>query len=502
SAVGTPAYMPPEQAQGQLTEVDERSDVYSLGAVLYELLTGHAPFEGGTVYSTLWRVLTEAPPSVTSLEPNAPPELVAICQRAMHKDRNVRYASAKELAEEIGRFLSGALVQTYEYNFKELVARFIRRHKAVLATVAVAACILLVGGVLSYLRVVEERDRAVAAREEEARARQAEESARRKAEWALAEAEQAREAEHQAREVAERESYSSSVLLAQENIDDGLFNLARQALWGTPEHQRDWEWGYLLQQCNQSLYTFAGHCDRIVDLALSPDGRLFATASWDYTVIVWDAYTGGLVATLEGHEDGVIQACFDGEGQRVVTASFDGTARVWDARTGEQLAVLKGHDGAVNMATFSPDGRRIGTASPDKTARLWDAQTGEQLASVPEQNNNVGSVWFSPDGTQILTVAWQGPAIIWDIENQHEIASLDGPSIRCYKAIYDPSGTRVLTIFLDEAADTVSIWDAYSGVVLVTLAGHSDRIVDARYSADGARVVTASSDKTAMVWDA
>ena len=114
-ALGTPAYMPPEQAKGQLDLIDERSDVYALGAALYELLTGHPPFGGETLKTILDKVIGEEPEAISSLESEAPAELVAIAKRAMQKKPERRYESANELAEEVQRFQSGALVRAYEY---------------------------------------------------------------------------------------------------------------------------------------------------------------------------------------------------------------------------------------------------------------------------------------------------------------------------------------------------------------------------------------------------
>ena len=143
-AIGTPAYMPPEQAKGSLDLVDERSDVYSLGAVLYELLTGHPPFAGANLFVILNSVLNDEPTPVAEHEPDVPPELIAICQRAMSKNPADRYTSAKELAAEVKRFQSGAMVQSYAYGTRELLGRFVRKHKAILATTAAAAILLKV----------------------------------------------------------------------------------------------------------------------------------------------------------------------------------------------------------------------------------------------------------------------------------------------------------------------------------------------------------------------
>lgn len=143
-AVGTPVYMPPEQARGDVEAVDERSDIYALGAVLYEILTGRVPFDGASVAEVLARVVRDQPRPITAFAPDTPPELVAICERAMAKESAARYQTARELAQEVQRFLSGALVRAYQYRFAEHLRRFLRRHRAVVATASAFALVLAV----------------------------------------------------------------------------------------------------------------------------------------------------------------------------------------------------------------------------------------------------------------------------------------------------------------------------------------------------------------------
>jgi WD40 repeat protein len=348
---------------------------------------------------------------------------------------------------------------------------------------------------MSYARVVSERDRAIEATEKEVVARLAEQTARE-------ESEKAREEERLARQAAEQASYNANVRLSNEYIHDGQYNSAQQTLWRAPVGFRDWEWGYLLELCNQDLFTFAGHEDRIADLALSPDGTRFVTASWDNTARIWDVASGTQAASLDAHEDGVTCAAYSPDGTRIVTGSFDSSASVWDAATGAEIAVLSGHDGAVNSAAFSPDGARVVTSSPDKTARVWNAQSGELLTTLPEQEDNVGQAFFSPDGTHILTVTWRGNVSLWDATSYGHVLSLADPEARCFEAAFSPDGTRILTIFLDTMSETAKVWDAATGQEHAALIGHEDRVLRAVFSPDGRRIATASSDKTARIWDA
>ena len=157
--LGTPNYMPPEQAWGSLDEVDERSDIWSIGAVLYEILTGHPPFEGVNALEVVGKVRSEEVTPVLDVEPAAPSELASVAMRCLHRDKDDRYQNAGEVAEEIERFQSGARVSAYEYSSLELLKRFVQRNRALSAT-AVAAVLVLVASMLFVWQAYSEKTEA------------------------------------------------------------------------------------------------------------------------------------------------------------------------------------------------------------------------------------------------------------------------------------------------------------------------------------------------------
>ncbi len=492
-AIGTPVYMPPEQAQGNLDQIDERSDVYSLGAVLFEILTGEVPFDGKTVPEVLDQVIHDPIRSIHSLKARAPAELAAICERAMAKRPGKRYQSAGELAEEIERFQSGALVRAYEYKPPERLANFVRRHKTAFGVAAVALLVIFAGSAF-YVQDIVSANRSIAA------ANLGLTEANLDLEAANTQLVDARNRETSQRKVIERRAYTSTVILADKYMEDDAVPQSIDLLLSTPEAHRHWEWGYLYSQAyRRVVFTLFGHRDEVDRVAYSPDGKRILTNSYDRTARVWDARTGDELFVLVGHRRAVRSAHFSPDGTRILTASRDRTARIWDAETGEELAILAGHGESVQDGTFSPNGTRILTVSYDSTARIWDARTGEVMAVLAEHTDRLHSGSFSPDGTRIVTVSSDDTARIWDVDTGEVMSVLAGHTDRVHHASFSPDSKRIVTASYDR---TAKVWDVETGEELAILAGHTDQLLCAFFSPDGTRIVTTSPDYTARIWDA
>lgn len=536
--IGTPAYMPPEQALGHTDKIDERSDIYSLGVVLYEILTGRLPFKAKTIKDLITHVIYEEPIAIAEVEPDIPLELVAICERAMRKSASERYKTAKELADDVTRFQSGALVKAYVYSTTDLLSRFLQRYRQMIwAGGAAVLLIAVVTGVyvaqITHARNVAVEQMAIASAERD-HARNAEAEAQRQRE---AVEEERNEAERQ-RRIAEVQSYYSSIQLASSKITQRQYPLARKILWATREDQRNWEWGYYLNQCYQSLAVLEGHDDRLLGAAFSPDGtrivtisgnnariwnvanctlqytleghaekvwnvsfskdgKRLLTLSWDMTAKVWDVARGTLVATLEGDAD-VASAVFNPAGTRVI-AAVENLARVWDVATGKLLHTIDGHKETVENASFSPDGRRIVTASWDRTAKVWDAETGVLQLTLAGHDYGVMNAAFSPDGALIVTASKDNTAKVWNAHDGQMLHTLIGHSDEVWNVAFNPDGTRLVTVSWDKSA---RVWDMSDYHLLSTLDGHDLSIESAQFSPDGRMVVTASRDRTAKIWNA
>ncbi len=392
-ALGTPQYMPPEQAAGQIDDIDERSDVYGLGAVLHEMLSGKAPYTGASAKDIVEKVMRQERTPLRSLAPDAPPELVTICEKALSTDAGDRYGSAAELSEEVNRFLSGALVQAYAYSPFELARRFYRQRRKLVLGTALGLVALLCLFFFSYINISQARDS-----EREQRL----------------EAETAQAREHEARRLAEYRHYVSLIGLAKSYIELGDFPLAEESLWQTSQADRNWEWGYLLGRCNQA--------DRALDIGrkglmlaeFDRDGSHVAALIRGGAMRVWDLQTG-LCSAIEGQGIAPSRAfALSPTSDMLATGGQDGLIRLWDYASQKQSRVLEGHRGPVQALAFSRDGRLLLSASQDATAKIWPMDGDEEPLSYATEYTDTYVAEFSPDASHFLVKKPDGNTQVWN----------------------------------------------------------------------------------------
>ncbi len=479
--LGTPVFMPPEQARGDLKNVTERSDVYSLGAVLYTMLAGQFPYGGKTPSDVLDQVLNQDPEPIESIEPDVPPELVAICRRAMARDPQKRYANGKELAEELSRFQTGALVSAYSYGFQEHFWRFVRRHKALITTAAVFLVILAAVGAYSYVRVSHERNVAIEARDEEREQRIV--------------AAEARDREREQREVAEQQLYLASVLLAQDQIEERRYDLAAETLERAPAAYRNWEWEYLGRLGHGDAWTFTGHELAVEDVAIVPSSGIALSGSNDGTVRVLDADSGQELRVLDRFDGWMSYLPISADGTRALVITSNGPPRLWNLETMERLTTLDRHPDEVMSARFSPDGLWVVSGSADGTIHVWSATTGE-IASTIETGNRLRDVVFNPNA-QLLTAVGTGHSIsVREVETGNEIAALALPESYPDKVSFSPDGQWLAVTH----KGNVTIWQCSDFSLATTLPDHGTTIVNALFSPDSSVLATGGIDGTIRLW--
>jgi eukaryotic-like serine/threonine-protein kinase len=501
--MGTPAYMSPEQTGGLRGTITTATDVYGLGAILYALLAGKAPFGGESVIQTLAAVLTNLPEPPTKRNAKVPRDLELICLKCLEKNPVDRYPTAQALVDDLRRFAVGEPVSVRAAGAVERAAKWARRKPTLAAAYALGSLSLLFGGlggaaVWQWSAAARARDAAAAAKAAAEQARDGEKTTR-------AAAEKARDGEAKARDVAEqlgekvaRLEYGRSMEVAHQEWRMNNIAAALTLLEGARPDLRGWEWRYVQRLCHFDLLTLQGHAAQVASASFSPDGSRVVTASGDSTVKVWDARSGAIVLTLKGHSAQVTSASFSPNGSRIITASNDKTAKVWDAKSGALALTLMGHTAPVTSASFSPDGSRVVTGSVDQTAKVWDARSGAETVTLEGHSAHVSSVSFSPDGLRIVTGSWDNTAKVWDAKSGALALTLKGHTYHVLSTSFSPDGSRVVTGSRD---NTAKVWDARrTGTEDLTLKGHTGPVFSASFSPDGARLVTSSGDSTAKVW--
>jgi WD40 repeat protein/serine/threonine protein kinase len=545
--IGTPLYMSPEQAEMSGLDVDTRTDVYALGVLLYELLTGTTPFDRECLrtagYDEIRRIIREEEPprpskrlstlgetltAVSAQRATDPKrlrqmfrgELDWIVMKALEKDRNRRYESASAFAADVRRHLADEPVQACPpsvwYRFRKLA----RRHRRALVPVAAFTLAALVGvGALaaSAVRVWQANNDV----------------------W------QANKDLREALDGERREGYFQRITVADRELNDNPA-AAMRALGGCPEYLRGWEWHYLMRLSRFEPLVWQNRAE-VNGVAFSPDGERLASAGGDGAVKVWNSRTGdavrtiphahaGLVVAVAFHPDGKHLASIGGDRQikvwdlttgqevfrqpcdairetdaayavafrppdgRHLAGGGDGVVSVWDWENGQLLHTFPGHDHHSISVAFSGDGQRMATGSGQEGPRIWDATTGAgPLHTFPGYRNPIGALAFSPDDRRLAVACFDRTVKVWDTTTGDLLFPALPHTGNVLCVAFSPDGRRLASAGEDK---TVRLWDAHTGREVLGLRGHTGKCGCVAFSSDGRRLASASADGTIRLWDA
>jgi WD40 repeat protein/tRNA A-37 threonylcarbamoyl transferase component Bud32 len=518
AVVGTPRYMAPEQASGR-KDLTVAVDVYSLGVVLYERLTGRTPFVGETVLEVLREVRETEPPRPSSMRPSLDRDLETICLKCLEKDPAKRYGSAETLAEDLERWLRGEPIMARPVTGWQRATKWMKRHPATAAAyvLAVLATLLVfVGGTMAWLwhqaETAYEQAEEARQRADEPRSNLANE--KHETEAALVQEQQARQGEAKAREgerlaqdSVEQISYLHQVELARREWQDNEIARAHQLLLSCPAKRRQWEWHYLYRLCRTDLVTFKGHRGRVYSVVFSPDSKRLASASVEEdgtegTVKVWDAATGkemvsfraGAVKVLDLYTgkthsfEGYTDLAFSPDGKHLASAGDAQTMDVRDAVTGQEAFILKGHTGSVKCVAFSPDGKLRAIASDGKTLEVFGAVNRRDTVNLRGHTGWVDRVAFSPDCKHLASACIDGTVKIWNVATGRECLTLKGETSPVLCVAFSPDGKSLASATLD---GTVKLWDATTGRETLTLKRQTGAVPCVAFSPDGRHLATA-----------
>ncbi|MFO0903682.1 MAG: serine/threonine-protein kinase [Pirellulales bacterium] len=550
SAVGTPAYMSPEQAAGNVDELGPAADVYSLGATLYCLLTGQAPFAGDdarNVLQILQKVERGEFLRPRQLRPPIAAALEAICLKAMALRPAERYATPKALAEDIEKWLADEPVSVFREPALARLRRIMKRHQLLVASSA-AGMIVAMLAMLAISTVV------TSANEQLSTANASIAAKNQELEQSNRELVIAKDAETVQRQIAvEKEArarmnhYVASIRLAQNawalgQVGEMSYALDEARGETSESDLRRFEWNYLKNLTQSELVTIGGFEGTVTGAAFSPDGRRIALGShhpasvqlWSWsqnrfsipdsgpvwcvafsgdgkliaagrgdnyggtTIGIWDVDTGKLRATLDGHEALVKCLVFDSTGSRIVSGSNDHRLKVWDLASGKERGSFDKHAGRVASVALSSDGVTVVSAGTDGL-KLWSIETLQEIRPLKGHDGVAYGVAFSPDGTQFVSGGDDGQVRLWSTEDGREIAVLSAHPSSVHAVSWSLDGRHIAT----GAADSIiRILNPKTGRTECEFKGHkAARVRSVAFHADSRRLVSAGDDGTARIWD-
>ncbi len=520
--LGTPVYMSPEQANGG--KIDHRADVYSLGATLYQAITGRKVFQGESLYNILYQVMNNDPVAPRALNPDIPTELEAICLKCLEKNPKKRYSTIRLLGKDLKNFLENRRVLAKPPTKIRLLLKWTQRNKLFALFLFVSALTITTNTIWFIHGLAEEKKQAL---EQQARLLEDKENA----EKIQKEKDKAHKIETEANHKLRVGFYPFAIKLADEYFEQNNVLMVNKILNSPycPKELRHWEWDWIQSRSNNEVKTLRaekGHHYFSTDCSFGPQGKELISASRDGFIFHWDISKQKILQSLSlpdkkfndpnkqpyiSPRERMFESCdWSPDGRFVIAVCFKVPYLfIWEIKTGKMVGVIPVNHN-VDCCRFSPDGKMILTVG-QYDAKVWSFAKQKNLQKWRFLGDNtVRDTNFSPDGKSIVSASADSVIKLWDIRTGKLKREFRGHRSYISSCVFSPNGKM-----LASGGKRVRLWDINSGQLLRVFSGrekegpqiilyekgHNNIISSCCFSPDNKKLISSSWDKTIRMWD-